>query len=89
MTVIRERPEETVTDSFLVVEHVKSSEDGEGNCYDWYEIERHYRYSDKSGAVMRSMEREATELEIGLMEQEQAITEHDIAIMELQAAVEK
>lgn len=87
MTVIRERPEETVTDSFHVVGCVKSSEDGEGNCYDWYEIERHYRYSDKSGAVMRSMELEATELEIGQMEQEQALTDHDIAIMELQEAV--
>ncbi|WP_295757350.1 hypothetical protein [uncultured Oscillibacter sp.] len=34
-----------------MVEKTGSDEDGEGNCYDWYEIDRHYRTIDKSGAV--------------------------------------
>lgn len=42
-------PGQTVTDNFRVVRKIDSTEDGEGNCYDWYEIDRHYRTSDRSG----------------------------------------
>ena len=31
-------------------------QDAEGNCYDWYEIDHHYRVTDKTGPVA---EREA------------------------------
>lgn len=27
---------------------MKSKEDTEGNCYDWYEIDHHYRIADKT-----------------------------------------
>lgn len=40
-------PDQTITDSFRVVKKIDSQEDVEGNCYDWYEIDHHYRYTDK------------------------------------------
>ena len=46
-TVERKYPDMTVTDTFRVVEKYKSDEDGEGNCYDWYEIDRHSRDTDR------------------------------------------
>ena len=36
-----------MTDSFRIVQLLESKEDTEGNCYDWYEIDHHYRYADK------------------------------------------
>lgn len=36
-----------VTDNFHITAKIKSDEDEEGNCYDWYEIDRHYRTIDK------------------------------------------
>ena len=47
----RSYPDQTVTDCFRVVRKLDSLEDGEGNCYDWYEIDRHYRFTDKTGPV--------------------------------------
>lgn len=49
--IVQEFPGEKITDNFRVVKKTGSDEDGEGNCYDWYEIDRHYRTIDKSGAV--------------------------------------
>ena len=43
----QEYPDQTVTDSFRVVRKLDSKEDAEGNCYDWYEIDRHYRVQDR------------------------------------------
>jgi hypothetical protein len=40
-------PDQTITDSFRVVKKIDSQEDVGGNCYDWYEIDHHYRYTDK------------------------------------------
>lgn len=40
-------PDQTITDSFRIVKKIDSQEDVEGNCYDWYEIDHHYRYTDK------------------------------------------
>lgn len=39
--VFREYEDADITDSFFVVEKSKSAEDAEGNCYDWYVIDRH------------------------------------------------
>lgn len=49
--VERVYPDQTITDTFRVVRKLDSQEDGEGNCYDWYEIDRHNRTVDKSGPV--------------------------------------
>lgn len=43
--------DQTITDSFRIVGLMKSKEDSEGNCYDWYEIDSHYRYTDKADAI--------------------------------------
>lgn len=47
----QESPGETVTDRFRVVRRLKSAEDEAGHCYDWYEIDRHYRTVDKTPGV--------------------------------------
>ena len=44
-------PEGDLIDHFRIVERCRSAEDGEGRCYDWYTIEGHYRYVDKTAAV--------------------------------------
>ena len=49
-------PDQTITDKFRVVRKLDSQEDAEGNCYDWYEIDRHYRTVDKSAALQAELE---------------------------------
>lgn len=49
--IVREFPGEKITDNFRVVRKTDSTEDCEGNCYDWYEIDRHYRDIDRTGPV--------------------------------------
>ena len=44
---VREYADSTITDRFRVVEKYRSDDDAEGNCYDWYVIDQHYRYEDK------------------------------------------
>jgi hypothetical protein len=48
---VREYTDSTITDRFRVVEKYRSEEDAEGNCYDWYLIDQHYRYVDKTTQV--------------------------------------
>lgn len=48
-------PDQTITDNFRVVRKIESAEDVEGNCYDWYEIDRHYRAVDKTGPVIQQV----------------------------------
>lgn len=45
--VVREYPDQTITDKFRIVKKYQSSKDAEGNCYDWYIIDNHYRFTDK------------------------------------------
>ena len=49
--IVQEFPGEKITDNFRVVKKTGSAEDDEGNCYDWYEIDHHYRVADKTGPV--------------------------------------
>ena len=49
-------PDQTITDSFRVVRKIDSKEDEAGNCYDWYEIDHHFRTSDKTGPVQTQAE---------------------------------
>jgi hypothetical protein len=48
---VREYTDSTITDRFRVVEKYRSEEDAEGNCYDWYLIDQHYRYMDKTNPL--------------------------------------
>ena len=61
--VVREYPDQTITDRFRVVRRLKSQEDQAGNCYDWYEIDRHYRMQDKTGPVAAEGARNAANID--------------------------
>lgn len=54
--VVRTYPDCTITDSFSVVEKVKSAEDSEGNCYDWYVIANHNRIIDRTEPLKSNLE---------------------------------
>lgn len=74
----RSFPDQIITDRFHIVRKLNSTEDVEGNCYDWYEIDRHYRTADKTGplatraedtdAMLVDQEYRLTLLEFGLAE---------------------
>lgn len=50
-SIEREYPDQNITDNFTVVKKIKSDEDAEGKCYDWYEIAEHYRYTDRTKSI--------------------------------------
>lgn len=50
---------------------IESAEDEEGNCYDWYEIDRHYRAVDKTGPVIQQVNESTAALEDALCEQDE------------------
>lgn len=54
--IFREFHGEKITDNFRVVRKLKVGEDADRNCYDWYEIDRHYRTIDKSGPILKEQE---------------------------------
>lgn len=94
-TICKSYADREVTDTFYIEEKYLSKEDPEGNCYDWYIISGHSRDTDTFVPVREDIreraqitEQELTELEITQIEDEQMLTDHDIAIMELQAAAE-
>lgn len=62
--VCRAFPGGDLIDHFRAVARYRSTEDGEGRCYDWYLIDHHYRYADQSAAVQSSRETEALTLEL-------------------------
>lgn len=80
----RSYPDQTVTDCFRVVRKLDSLEDGEGNCYDWYEIDRHYRFTDKTGPVAQQLVENTAALEDALCEQDDA---NDVRISAVEDAV--
>lgn len=53
---VREYADSTITDRFHIVEQYRSDEDADGNCYDWYVINEHYRYVDRSNALKADIE---------------------------------
>ncbi len=53
IAVTNNYPTESITDEFTVVENYKSSEDSQGNCYDWYTIDNHSRYIDRFTPVKK------------------------------------
>ena len=81
---IVEYPDQTVTDRYRITGKYDSREDEEGNCYDWYSIDKHYRITDRFSSNIRMTEQEITGLNIADMELGQALTDAEIAIMELQ-----
>jgi len=61
--VERKYPDQTITDNFHVVRKLDSQDDTAGNCYDWYEIDRHNRTVDKSGPVAEAGTRNAANID--------------------------
>ena len=47
VTVVRKFTDSDITDTFKVIRKIRTDEDEDGRCYDWYEIKDHYRYEDK------------------------------------------
>jgi len=45
---VAEYSDSVVTDRCRILKKYRSDEDSEGNCYDWYVIDKHYRYVDKT-----------------------------------------
>lgn len=60
---VREFPGETITDRYQVVRKIDSQKDPAGSCYDWYEIDRHFREIDKSPAVLTALSRNAANID--------------------------
>ena len=58
---VQKYPDCTITDSFFVVRKYHSAEDAEGNCYDWYTIDKHNRIIDRTPPLK---ETEALTLEL-------------------------
>ncbi len=73
-------PDQTITDRFFVVKTIASQSDSAGSCYDWYEIDRHYRIVDKTeplisqaedtDAMVVDQEYRLTLLELGITDEE-------------------
>ena len=80
----RSYPDQTVTDCFRVVRKLDSLEDGEGNCYDWYEIDRHYRLTDKTGPVVQQLVESTAALEDAMCEQDDS---NDVRISAVEDAI--
>lgn len=78
-SIIREYPDQNITDNFTVVDKIKSDEDSEGKCYDWYLIKEHYRYTDKTKVI----EQKAQENDDALFDIAALADENSEAIMEL------
>lgn len=92
-TIERTYPDQTITDNFRIVGKLDSQEDAEGNCYDWYEIDHHYRVADKTGPLAAQAAENVTAMENALCEQDAAMDERmsalEDAVCELDAAINK
>lgn len=62
-TTIQERSHETITDKYRIIRKIKSTEDIAGNCYDWYEIDRHYREVDRSKPLQEANAKNAANID--------------------------
>ena len=89
----REYPDQTITDSFRIVRKLRSAEDAEGRCCDWYEIDHHYRMTDKTGPLAERAAKAAAELQDALCEQdttsEKRMADIEDSLCELDDAVNK
>lgn len=53
---VREYTDSTITDTFRVLNKYHSDEDAEGNCYDWYTIDRHNQMIDKTKQIKENLD---------------------------------
>ena len=87
----QEYPDQTVTDSFRIVRKLDSGTDAEGRCYDWYEIDRHYRTVDRTGPLVQQAVENATAAETAICELDAGYDERvsavEVALCELDEKV--
>lgn len=76
--IIQTYPDQTITDRFRIVNKYRTDEDAEGNCYDWYEIDRHYRTVDKTGPLIA----QAEDTDLMLADQEYRLTLLELGMTE-------
>lgn len=60
-----------ITDSFFAKYKYKSSEDAEGNCYDWYIIDKHNRntnFMPKVESILQSYKSQLAQTDDALIE---------------------
>ena len=46
--IARTYPDRVETDNFRIIRKYKTDSDGDGNYYDWYEIDHHFRNVDRT-----------------------------------------
>lgn len=66
--VERSSSDQTITDQFRVVRKIDSKEDVKGSCYDWYEIDHHFRMIDKTGPLVQQAAENAAAAENAVCE---------------------
>lgn len=89
----QEYPDQIVTDRFIILEKYRSERDEEGNCYDWYIIDKHYRYVDKYtpniGKVEERIDGDIADVTDGLMETYDLTASNSDQISDCRAALEE
>ena len=80
-------PDQIITDNFRILYKLFSKEDIEGNCYDWYVIDNHYRLQDKTKPIIENLENTRLDLENALLETDvdinDRLTQIEDALIEL------
>lgn len=84
ITLEQKRGNVLIKDTFTILGKYQTADSSDGFAFDYYYIEDHYREEDRSEEIRAQLEQQITDLEIDVIEQDQALTDHDIAIMELQ-----
>lgn len=87
VTLEQKKGNTIIRDTFTIIYKYHSEESSDGYVYDWYYISDHYKHEDRTEEVRSELEQNITDLEIDAIEQDQELTDHDIAIMELQKQV--
>ena len=88
-TLERKYPDQTLTDSFRIVGLLDSKEDSEGNCYDWYEIDHHNRYTDKFTPAKEEIKSGISENQEAVLDIAELSDENSSAIVDLAEMVEE
>ena len=60
----REYDDAVITDRLRIVRRTDSTEDSEGRCYDWYDIDSHYRLIDKTGPIASELAKRTGQLAV-------------------------
>lgn len=55
-TISQSYPDCSIIDSFLIIRKRKSDDDSEGNCYDWYDIDKHNRNIDRTEPITKRID---------------------------------